>query len=572
MIDRIGTMAARDDGFDIEPAFDPESVGPDGLAALKTIGALSPALALAACGGGDAAPAAGAPVTVVTTVALTPAQAGRFLGHSTMGGTRAMVNSVVSTGYDAWITAQFATARTTTHWDWLVANGYNAAANVNSEAGFDATMWRGMISDPDQLRQRVGMALLDMLVVGIDGVNTNWRAFAAAAYVDVLLDNAFTNYRQIMGAITTNAAMGSFLTFLNNRKANAATGSQPDENYARELMQLFTLGLYQLNMDGSQVMSGGTPVATYSQADVSGLARVFTGLSLAAGGTTTPDVYRAPLVVNASINETGSAGFLGTTVTGGGMAAVNSALDAIFAHADLPPFVSKQLIQRMVTSNPSAAYIGRVAAVFANNGKGVRGDMQAVVRAILLDTEATGDASLAATSSGKLREPVLRLTNWARAYNVASPSAAWAIGDTSSTTSRLGQSMGRSQTVFNWFRPGYTPPDTAIAAAGLVAPEFQITNEQSVVAYVNFMQGLVANGIGDVKADYTDILTKAADSASLVDEVNTVLAAGQLSAATVASIKAAVDSISATATTGPASRVQVAILLTLASPDYLTVK
>ena len=569
MDDMSATMAVGDVRRGRE-SFDDDMAG---LATLKAIGAVVPALALAACGGGsDTAPAASAPVTIVTTVALTPAQGSRFLGQATMGGTRAMVNSVVSTGFDAWITAQFATARTTTHWDWLVANGYNAAANINSETGFDATMWRGMISDPDQLRQRVAMALLDMLVVGIDGVNLNWKAFAAAGYVDVLLDNAFTNYRQIMGAITTNAAMGSFLTFLNNRKANAATGSEPDENYARELMQLFTLGLYQLNIDGSPIMSGGTPAVTYTQADVSGLARVFTGLSLASSSTTTPDVYRMPLVMNASINETGSASFLGTTVTGGGMAAVNAALDAIFAHPNMPPFVSKQLIQRMVTSNPSAAYISRVASVFANNGKGVRGDMQAVIRAILLDTEATGDASLASTSTGKLREPVMRLTGWARAYNVTSPSAAWAIGDTSSTTTRLGQSMGRSQTVFNWFRPGYTPPDTSIASAGLVAPEFQITNEQTVVAYVNFMQSLVSSGIGDVKADYTDILTKASDSASLVDEVNTVLAAGQLSATTVASIKAAVDSIAATGTTGPASRVQVAILLTLASPDYLMVK
>ena len=569
MDDMGATMAVGDVRRDWE-SFDD---GTAGLATLKAIGAVVPALALAACGGGsDTAPAASAPVTIVTTVALTPAQGSRFLGQATMGGTRAMVNSVVSTGFDAWITAQFATARTTTHWDWLVANGYNAAANINSETGFDATMWRGMISDPDQLRQRVAMALLDMLVVGIDGVNLNWKAFAAAGYVDVLLDNAFTNYRQIMGAITTNAAMGSFLTFLNNRKANTATGSEPDENYARELMQLFTLGLYQLNIDGSTIMSGGTPAVTYTQADVSGLARVFTGLSLASSSTTTPDVYRMPLVMNASINETGSASFLGTTVTGGGIAAVNAALDAIFAHSNMPPFVSKQLIQRMVTSNPSAAYISRVASVFVNNGKGVRGDMQAVIRAILLDTEATGDASLASTSTGKLREPVMRLTGWARAYNVTSPSAAWAIGDTSSTTTRLGQSMGRSQTVFNWFRPGYTPPDTSIATAGLVAPEFQITNEQTVVAYVNFMQSLVSSGIGDVKADYTDILTKASDSGSLVDEVNTVLAAGQLSATTVASIKAAVDSIAATGTTGPASRVQVAILLTLASPDYLMVK
>ena len=386
------------------------------------------------------------------------------------------------------------------------------------------------------------------------------------------MDNAFGNYRTLLDAITTNAAMGSFLTFLGNRKANATTGAQPDENYARELMQLFTLGLYQLNADGSVKTSGGIPLETYGPADVSGLARVFTGLSLATAVGTTPDRYRMPMIMTASLNETGTATFLGASTSGGGMAAIKVALDTIFAHPNLPPFVSNQLIQRLVTSNPSPAYVGRVSAAFADNGSGVRGDMKAVLKAILLDTEARSDAALTSTTAGKLREPVMRLTAWARMFNVNSASNAWAIGDTSSQSTRLGQSMGRSATVFNFFRPGYEPPSTAIASAGLVAPEFQITNEQSVVAYVNYMQALVANGTGDVKADYTDILTKAADSAALVDEINLVLASGQLSAATLASIKAAVDSVAATATNGPINRIGIAILLTLASPDYLTLR
>ena len=215
-----------------------------------------------AAGDGGSTPAPATAAVTVTTQAVSQVQASRFLGQTTMGATKTMIADVVARGYDGWLTAQFATARTTTHWDWLVANGYNAAANVNTENGFDATMWRGMIADPDQLRQRVGMALLDMLVVGIDGTNIGWRAFAAAGYVDVLLDNAFTNYRQILDAITFNAGMSSFLTFLNNRKANTTTGAQPDENYARELMQLFTLGLYQLNVDGSVKLSGSTPLET----------------------------------------------------------------------------------------------------------------------------------------------------------------------------------------------------------------------------------------------------------------------------------------------------------------------
>lgn len=556
-----------------------DAVNPEETTTASPPFVVATALALAACGGGGGGSTGGSgptgspaptPTPSPTATVLTSAQASRFLAQSTMGATTASVAAVVSSGYDGWLTQQFGTARATSHWDWLVANGYNVAANINNETGFDPSMWRQLITAEDQLRQRVGMALLDMLVVGIGGVNLNWKQFAMAAYVDVLLDNAFGNYRDIIGKVTFNAAMGSFLTFLNNRKAT--NGAVPDENYARELMQLFTIGLYKLNMDGSYVMSGANPAETYTLADVSQLARVFTGLVLPAGGSTTPDIYKLPMVMNAGRHETGAATVLGTSINmADGTAAINQALDVIFAHSNVPPFVSKQLIQRLVTSNPSPAYVGRVAAVFANNGSGVRGDMKAVIRAILLDTEARSETAISGTNTGKLREPVMRLTAWARAFGATSPSNAWAIGDTSSQSTRLAQSMGRSPTVFNFFRPGYSPPGSAISTMGLVAPEFQIANEQSVVAYVNYMYTLVSNGTGDVKADYTSILTKAADSAALVDEVNTVLAAGQLAASTVTAIRAAVDSI-ATTGNGPINRVGTAILLTLASPDFLTVR
>ncbi len=546
----------------------------------KNAAAIAPVVLLAACGGGGGSTGGGGTSTAPTptptptpTAAPMPtgAQASRLLSQATMGATSAQISEVSTTGYTAWLDAQFALPRATKHWDWLVANGYNVAANINNETGFDPTMWRQLIAEPDQLRQRVGMALLDMLVVGIGGVNLNWKQFAMAAYVDVLLDNAFGNYRTLLGAITTNAAMGSFLTFLGNRKANTSTGSVPDENYARELMQLFTIGLYQLNMDGT-LKGGSTPIETYSLTDVAQLARVFTGLNLANSDSTTPDRYRLPLVITASQNETGAASFLGASVSGGGMAAVNAALDAIFAHPNVPPFVSKQLIQRLVTSNPSPAYVERIATVFANNGSGVRGDLRAVVRAILLDVEARDDAGLASTSAGRVREPVMRLTAWARAFNVGSANNLWNIGDTSSQSTRLGQAMGRSPTVFNFFRPGYVPPATAIATANLVAPEFQITNEQSVVGYINYMYAIISAGTGDVKPDYASILTKAGDSAALVAEVNLLLAAGQLSTATTTAIRAAVDSIATTASNASGNRVATAILLTLASPEFITVR
>jgi uncharacterized protein (DUF1800 family) len=280
------------------------------------------------------------------------------------------------------------------------------------------------------------------------------------------------------------------------------------------------------------------------------------------------------LIQKASDHELGVKTFLGTTIPAGtdGMASLKIALDTIFAHPNVPPFISKQLIQRLVTSNPSAAYVGRISAVFANNGSSVRGDMKAVIRAILLDDEARNDAGIANPSFGKLREPVVRLTNWARAFGVTSASEAWGFGDTSSTANRLGQSIGHSPSVFNYFRPGYAPPNTSIASSGLVGPEFQVTSEPSVIAYVNYMQTLIQNGAGDAKAVYTDILTKASDSQALIDEINLVLAAGQISATSVATIKAAVDSISFTGTNGPINRVYTAILLVMAAPEYITQK
>ncbi len=557
-----------------------------------TQGVVATAALLAACDSGGSSGGAGSSglVTVPTpapaptptpsptpTVAALNAQgASRFLAQATMGANRTLIDSVLNTGIATWIDAQFARPRDPGHWDWLVSKGYTDAANnanVGGQQGYDASVWRQAIAGNDPLRQRVALALLDFVVVGINGINLSWRAFAMAAYNDLLLDHAFGNYRDLMGAITRNAAMGSFLSFIGSRKANAANTQLPDENYARELMQLFTLGVYQLEQDGTVRTSNGVPLETYTQDDVAQLARVFTGLNLATTDNATPDRMRQPLVITASANETGSATFLGATVSGGGFAAIDAALDIIFRHPNVAPFVSRQLIQRMVTSNPGRAYVGRVAATFANNGSGVRGDMKAVIRAILLDPEARDDAAAAnATNTGRLRDPVQRLTNWARAFGVTSPSDAWAIGDTTSTTVRLGQSIGRSPSVFGFVRPGYTPPGTAMAQAGMTAPEFLIASEQSNIAYVNYMQSMVGGGTGDTKADYAPMMALASDSRKLVDEVNLILAAGQLRAATVTAIRTAVDSIPLTANNATLNRTGIAILLTLASPDYLVQK
>ncbi len=554
-----------------EPASQAAPTVPASLGGIVT--ATIPALALAACGEGSGAPTAAAPPPPPPPPP-TAVQASRFLGQATMGATKADVTALQSSTFAAWLDTQFATPRAQSFRGWLDAAGFADIKYKNSTDGFDQAVWKQVISGTDQLRQRIGVSLLDWLVVSVDGLMaTSFQHYAAADYLDVLWNGAFGNYRDLLDKISTNTAMALYLTFLNNQKANPTRGSQPDENYARELMQLFTLGLYKLNPDGTQIQVGGKPVETYTSEDVSGLARVFTGFvydPLYNGQS--PAGHDKPLIQNAAQHETGIKSFLGTTIPAGtdGFASLKIALDTIFAHDNLPPFISKQLIQRLVTSNPSAAYVGRISAVFANNGAGLRGDMKAVIRAILLDTEARADTGLSDANFGKLREPVIRLTNWARAYGVTSASDLWPFGNTSSTTNRLAQAIGHSPSVFNFFRPGYAPPNTAIATAGLVAPEMQITNEPTVIAYVNYMQALIQSGAGDAKANYADILTKAADSQALIDEVNLVLAAGQLSAATVTTIKTAIDSISATATTGPANRVYTAILLAMASPDYIT--
>ena len=537
--------------------------------------AIAAGAALAACGGGGSTPATPQPAQQPTPI--TSAESSRFLAQSSMGASRDQITRVQSIGYAAWIDEQMALPQSMSRFDWLLANGYADLLNKNTEAGFDAAAWKKMIGAPDTLRQRVAFALSEITVVAIDGlVGSGWRAFSAAAFLDLLEANAFGNYRTLLQAISTSVPMGEFLTFRGNLKFNPVTGAQPDENYAREVMQLFAIGLVQLNQDGSMVTVNGVAQETYGLDDITGLARVFTGwdYDLASSDTATPEFKRRPMVQFASRHETGEKKFIGTTIPAGtdGVTSLRLALDALFAHPNCAPFISRQLIQRLVCSNPSAAYIARVAAVFANDGSGVKGNLKAVVKALLLDDEARAVAGTTSTSFGKLREPILRLTGWARAFGATSPSNAWAIGSTADPGSRLGQSPLRSPTVFNFFRPGYVPPNTAIASAGLVAPEFQITNESTVVSYINYIQRAVSIGLGDVKADYSALLPLADNTAALVAEIHTVLAAEQLRVASIATITAAVNGMPAGTDSARLNRIYAALTLVLAAPEFLVQK
>ena len=534
------------------------------------IAAVTTAQLVSACGGGSSGSGGTSPT-------MPDAEASRFLAQASMGASRAQIDHVKAIGLAAWLDEQFAMPQQGTRWDWLVANGFNDPANVNSQAGFDATAWRKLLSSPDTLRQRVTLALSEILVVGIDGLvnGGGWRAFSAAAYLDLLEANAFGTLRNLLDQVSHSVPMGLYLTYRNNPKANAAKGTSPDENYARELMQLFTIGLLQLNDDGTPQAPA---VETYGQSDITGLARVFTGWNwdLAGGDTSTPEYQRRPMIQMPANHELGTKTFLGVTIPAGtaGEDSLRLALDAIYAHPNVGPFWSRQLIQRLVTSNPSPAYVKRVAAVFADDGAGVRGNLQAVIRAILLDDEARNASGLTSTTAGKLREPIVRLAGWARAFGASSASGAWAVPNTSDPGTRLAQSPLRSASVFNFFRPGYVPPNSAIGNAGLEAPEFQITNESSTVAYVNFMQRVVANGaaLGDVKADYTSLLPLADDANALLTELNVVLAAGQISDASLSAMRAAVASMPSGTDSTRNSRIYAALTLVFAAPEYLVLK
>ncbi len=542
-------------------------------------GATLSAIALAACSGGGSSPDETSAVVSTkesrkqATAPISSAAASRFLSQAAFGGNDTDIAAVQSQGPSAWLQSQFTTASDQGNWDWLTANGFNATANIKTTNGIDATLWRKLMVSPDKLRQRVALALSEIFVVSLIGLPTQWKSFAVAAYMDMLAANAFGNFRTLLQAVTLSPAMGVYLGTRGNEKEDPATGREADENYAREVMQLFTIGLYQLNNDGSLIKDGsGNPVPTYNATTVTQLAQVFTGWNFNGYTPTAPNYLQVPMALNPAKHSTSAKSFLGATVPAGtdGNTALNIALDTLFNHPNVPAFFGRQMIQRFVTSNPSPAYISRVAAAFIGAGTGLRGDMKAVITAVLLDPEAQAPGTTAA--SGKIREPILRLVQWARTFNAASPSGQWAIGDTSSDAYRLGQSPMRSPSVFNFFSPGFMPPNNMLGTPTLVAPELEIINQSTAIAYVNFMQQVIAGQLADITPDYSSELALATNVPALVARLNTLLAAGELSSATVTTIQNAVNSISPSTSGGLQNRVMAAITLVMSAPEYLVQK
>ena len=579
--------------------------------------------ALAACGGGgdNGENSNGQlPATSVlgdgepaSRAATTEREAARFLLQAQFSASTEDIAALRATTYANWLEGQFS-ARASANlsgWEWLNRRGY---ADINKDTAYydnsypaDYMIWYQLMKSSDGLRKRVALALSEICVVSLTGVDISWRSHAMAWYWDQLVTNAFGNYRSVLQDVTLNAAMGYYLNTRGNQKENPATGRQPDENYAREVMQLMSIGLFELNADGSPKRdSAGKTIDSYTLNDVSNLARIFTGYdydqtqntpTTVAGSTrTVPSTTytRLPMALTASRHSTLASTFLGTSVPANtpGPAALKIALDALFNHPNVGPFIGKQLIQRLVTSNPSPAYVARVTAAFNNNGADVRGDMQAVIRAVLLDDEARSPAGLTAPSFGKLREPMLRFVQWGRTFGLESAKGSWKIGDLSDPGSRLGQSPLRSPSVFNFFRPGYVPPSTALAATGAVAPEFQLVNESSVGGYLNYMQGVIRNGLYvnapelpnnastsgngyDIKPSYARELALVADPDALVVHINLLLCAGQLSSANTQLIANALKATPLTATStdnAKIDRVAAAIFLVMASAEYLIQK
>lgn len=564
-------------------------------------------LLVAACGGGGGGgSSAGTPPTAQVAKPSTDAEAARFILKSSLSVTEAEITNIKSIGYEPWLNAQMDASVNQTGVAWLSSRGYDQITADNffdNEYPGDYMIWNQLMSEANGVRKRVALALSEFFVVSLTGLDFSWRAQAIAFYWDQLNSNAFGNFRKLLEDVTLNPAMGYYLSTRGNRKEDPRTGRVPDENYAREVMQLFTIGLYQLNNDGTRKLDANNqPIETYTNNDVTNLARVFTGYNWDfTGNVRTPSVSDPNRMINStgyvlrpmtidptkwefpsttSQHSTLEVNFLGTNIPANtdGTAALKTALDALFNHANVGPFFAKQMIQRLVTSNPSTAYVDRVARVFNNNGSGTRGDLRAVFKAILLDDEAMNSAGLTAATFGKVREPMLRFVQWGRTFGAASTSGNWRIGNLSDLVSGLGQSALRSPSVFNFFRPGYVPANTAIATNSLVAPEFQLINESSTPGYVNFMTSAIGstNGVGgDVKAAYTSELAIAHDSTALLDRICLLLAANQITDATKATIKTALDATTVTQASTTAEkqrRVYMAVLLVMASPDYLVQK
>lgn len=529
--------------------------------------------------------------------------ASRFLGQSTLGYNMEDITEVTQLGIEDWIDSQFvkpvafSLKNKVKEYHNFVKTATNNPAAGQIYRMWSYAWWQYHMASPDALRQRVALALSELFVIS-DKSLFGANSYALSSYYDVLLNNAFTNYRDLMEDVTFHPAMGVYLTYLNNPKSNPAANQFPDENYARELMQLFTIGTVKLNMDGSQVLNAnGVPVATYNNTDIAEFAKVFTGLSWADRTTFNRSAandtsYTLPMIMFNTSHETGAKYLLNgfvvpNRVPTDGIADIQDAITNLFNHSNTPPFVARFLIQRLVTSNPTPGYIQRVANVFVNNGQGVRGDMKAIIKAILLDPEAKACKNGENEAYGSLREPFFRYVQINKAFDASTLSGNYR-NDMDYVYRFVQQKPLTSPSVFNFFQQEYQPIGP-IEEANLVAPEFQITNAQTIMGYVNSLYRFViqenvadeydlytneddatyANQVSTIDLNDEVLLTDNNKLHILLDRLNLLLAQGRLSAGSLNIIKNVVMELPNGTTTEKRDRAKLAIYLIMSSPEYL---
>lgn len=541
--------------------------------------------------------------TVARSSSLSPEQeASRFLAQATLGADLSLIQDVAALGIENWIDQQFALGQSELL-DYLYSELYSPSSIGDYSPPrqlFRYTLWQKIVTGNDLLRQRVAFALGEIFVISTETDAIYSVANGAADWVDMLLRNAFGNFRTLLADVTLHPLMGSYLSHAGNRKTDLALNRFPDENYARELMQLFTIGLFMLNDDGSPILDGdGEPIPTYDNDNITEFAKIFTGLQYDFDGDPyvwwTPSFesgwlnpYTAvrPLKMWAEEHEPGAKTLLNGTVLPAdqsGMQDINDALDNLFYHPNVGPFIGRQLIQRLVKSNPSPAYIARVTAVFNDNGAGVRGDMQALIKAILLDDEARNTTFITDPTNGKLREPFLRFAQLVRVFHYNNPqNKFWDAGW--GTENNLHQFLFNAPSVFNFFSPDYRPPGV-MSAAELAGPEFQLLNSYTAISTINHWYSRIEwnyvidlpdpeqeiNGqtfdLDQPQPDLSYELTLANDIDALLDHLDLLLTYGSMSAEMRAIIYTAVSGYAA-ANADDSDVVEFAIFLFMLCPEY----
>jgi uncharacterized protein (DUF1800 family) len=449
---------------------------------------------------------------------VSAAAAARFLEQSTFGPTSTSIQHVQQVGFQSFLNEQFSATTST----------YPAPGVTDDIDTVKRRFFTNALTGQDQLRQRVAWALAQIFVVSNQKIGD---PSAFTSWMNMLQKDAFGNYSTLLNDVTLSPTMGHYLDMVRNDKPDPNSGRQPNENYAREILQLFSIGLSQLSPDGSvQLDTNGIPLPTYTQDTIIGFAHVFTGWAYPTKSGQTPsfnngEYYGGPMIPFDTHHDTGDKLLLnGVTLSGGGttQSDLMAALQNIVSHPNVGPFISKQLIQHLVTSNPSPDYVSRITAVFNNNGSGVRGDLKAVVNAILMDAEArrADDPAQVQASDGHLKEPVMFMTSLLRASNATSDGA-----NLNNYASDMKQEPFESPTVFNFY-----PPDNIIAGTGLLGPEFRIFNSTTAISRINFVNDLVFGSVGSTtKTDISAYIALAPNPAELVDTLSGVLTHGPLS-------------------------------------------